>query len=254
MTYASVCSGIEAATAAWHHIGWKPVWFAEIDPFCKSYLKHHYPEVPNLGEISGIRPHWMRRSGIPTNFDVLVGGTPCQAFSVAGKRKGMDDERGQLTLEYIRIARAFRPSWLVWENVPGVLSIETGTTFARIISLLAGYPSSEIIQVPEDGWGNSGILAQCHRGAYGIAWRVLDAQYFGVPQRRRRVFIVGHIGDWRSAAAVLFERDSLSGNPAPSREARQDVTGTFSARSTAGGGLGTDFDLGGGCNRTDSTI
>ena len=187
MRYLSVCSGIEAATVAWHSLGWTPVAFSEIEPFPCSLLAHHYPDVPNWGDMTLFQrwPH--------ADIDVLVGGTPCQSFSVAGLRKGLDDPRGNLMLTYLAIAAKYRPEWMVWENVPGVLFSNGGRDFA---SLLRGL----------DELG------------YGWAYRVLDAQYFGVAQRRRRVFVVGHLGDWHRAAAVLFERHSLSGHPAPSRE------------------------------------
>jgi DNA (cytosine-5)-methyltransferase 1 len=212
--YASVCSGIGTDAVAWHPLGWESAFFSEIEPFPSALLRHYYPEVPNLGDFTRI-------SADAGPIDLLAGGTPCQAFSVAGRRAGLDDPRGNLTLEFLALAGRLRPRWLVWENVPGVLSIDGGRTFGAFLGLL----------------GKLG---------YGWAYRVLDAQYFGVPQRRRRVFVVGHLGDWRPAAAVLFERTSLSGNPAPSREAGQGVTGSLAARTRGGGGLGTDFDLGGG--------
>jgi DNA (cytosine-5)-methyltransferase 1 len=222
MKYLSVCSGIEAATVAWHPLGWTPVAFAEIEKFPSAVLAHHYPHVPNLGDMTKFKD-WPN-----ADVDVLVGGTPCQSFSVAGLRKGMADPRGNLALTYLAIADRYRPKWVLWENVPGILSSSKGRDFGAFL----------------------GGLAEL---GYGFAYRVLDAQYvrvdgFGraVPQRRRRVFVVGHLGDWRRAAAVLFERESLSWNSAPSREAGQGVAPTISARPTGGGGLGTDFDLDGG--------
>ena len=188
MKYLSVCSGIEAATVAWHPLGWQPVGFSEIEKFPSQVLAHHYPDVPNFGDMTKFK-EW----NLESNIDVFVGGTPCQSFSVAGLRKGLDDPRGNLMLTYLAIANQYRPKWLVWENVPGVLSSNGGLDFA---SLLRG-------------------MGEC---GYGFAYRILDAQYFGVAQRRRRVFVVGCLGDWRSAAAVLFERHSLSGHSAPSRE------------------------------------
>jgi len=199
MKYLSVCSGIEAATVAWHHLGWKPVGFAEIEKFPQQVLAHHYPDVPNFQDLTQHDKWPLERGAV----DLLVGGTPCQAFSIAGLRRGMDDERGQLTLEFVRLAARLRPRWIVWENVPGVLSSGGGRDFGSFL----------------------GALAQL---GYGFAYRVLDAQYFGVAQRRRRVFVVGYLGDWRCAAAVLFERESLRGNPPPRREAWEG-----SARSTA---------------------
>ena len=194
MRYLSVCSGIEAATVAWHPLGWKAAAYSEIEKFPSQVLAHHYPNVPNVGDMTKFK-EWTNVS----NVDVLVGGTPCQSFSVAGLRKGLDDPRGNLMLTYLAIATKFRPKWLVWENVPGVLSSNGGLDFA---SLLRG-------------------MGEC---GYGFAYRILDAQYFGVAQRRRRVFVVGCLGDWRSAAAVLFERHGLCGYPAPSREKRKSVT------------------------------
>lgn len=195
MKYLSVCSGIEAATVAWEPLGWTPLAFSEIEAFPSALLAEKYPSVPNLGDMTKFQ-EWP-----DLEPDILVGGTPCQSFSVAGLRKGLADPRGNLTLTYLAIAARYRPAWLVWENVPGVLSDKTGA-FA---SLLGG-------------------LAEL---GYGWAYRVLDAQYVrveshprAVPQRRRRVFVVGH-SDWRRAAAVLFERESLCGHPAPRRETGQ---------------------------------
>lgn len=215
MNYLSVCSGIEAATVAWHPLGWNAFAYSEIEKFPCQVLKHHYPQTPNFGDMTNFKD-WP-----DATLDILVGGTPCQSFSVAGLRKGLDDPRGNLMLTYLAIADKYRPKWLVWENVPGVLSSNRGRDFA---SLLRG-------------------LAEL---GYGFAYRVLDAQYFGVAQRRRRVFVVACLGDWRSAAAVLFERDSLCGNPAPSREARQTVAGTITAGAFSGGAGGRPEGAAGG--------
>ena len=193
MRYLSVCSGIEAATEAWHELGWLPEAFSEIEPFPCAVLKHHYPEVPNLGDMTKFK-EWNIGP-----IDLLVGGTPCQSFSVAGLREGLADPRGDLMLTFLAIARRHRPRWLVWENVPGVLSSNGGEDFACLLRGLAEL-------------------------GYGFAYRVLDAQHFGVAQRRRRVFVVGYLGDWHPAAAVLLERSSLSGHPAPSREKREGAT------------------------------
>ena len=200
MKYLSVCSGIEAATVAWHDMGWTPVAFSEIEKFPSQVLNHHYPTVPNVGDMTKFE-EWNLES-----VELLVGGTPCQSFSVAGLRKGLDDPRGNLMLTYGAIAKRFKPKWLVWENVPGVLSSNGGRDFGTFLGML----------------GELG---------YGFAYRVLDAQYFGVAQRRRRVFVVGCLGNWRAAAAVLFESDSLRGNPAPSRETGQ-VTPTLTKECT----------------------
>lgn len=214
MRYGSVCSGIEAATAAWHTLGWEPAFFSEIEAFPRAVLQHHYPAVPLHGDFTTIEGNEYGA------IELLVGGTPCQAFSIAGLRQGFADERGNLTLEFIRLAQRLRPRWLVWENVPGVLSVHGGGAFGSFL----------------------GGLAEC---GYGFAYRVLDAQYFGVPQRRRRVFVIGYFGDWRPAAAVLFERGCLQGDITPSREAGQEVAGTFKSRANSGG-WGQDVDLAAG--------
>ena len=207
MRYGSVCSGVEAATVAWHSLGWEPQWFSEIEKFPSAVLKHHYPDTPNHGDMTAFK-EWPND---PINL--LVGGTPCQSFSVAGLRKGLADPRGNLMLTYLAIAARYQPNWLVWENVPGVLSSNKGRDFGTFL----------------------GALGQL---GYGFAYRVLDAQYFGVAQRRKRVFVVGYLGDWKRAAAVLFERESLSGHPAPSRETREEIAGTVIASSFAGGASG----------------
>lgn len=195
MRYLSLCSGIEAATVAWHPLGWQAEAYSEIEKFPSAVLAHHYPDTPNWGDMTQYKdwPH--------AAIDVLVGGTPCQSFSVAGLRKGLADPRGNLMLTYLAIAATYQPQWLVWENVPGVLSSNGGRDFGTFL----------------------GGLAEL---GYGFAYRVLDAQYFGLAQRRRRVFVVACAGDWASAAAVLFERHSLQGHPAPSREAGQETTGS----------------------------
>lgn len=195
MRFLSVCSGIEAASVAWHPLGWRAIAYSEIEAFPSAVLAHHYPGVPNLGDMTRFE-EWP-----DADVDVLVGGTPCQSFSVAGLRKGLADPRGNLMLTFGAIARRYRPEWLVWENVPGVLSSNGGRDFGTFLGMLAEL-------------------------GYGFAYRVLDAQFFGVAQRRRRVFVVGCLGDWRRAAAVLFERHSLSGHPAPRREAGKDATGS----------------------------
>lgn len=236
MRYGSVCSGIEAATAAWHPLGWEPAFFSEIEPFPRAVLAHHYPNVPCHGDFTTIGADEYGP------IDLLVGGTPCQSFSIAGLRGGMADDRGNLALEYIRLAHRKRARWVVWENVPGVFSSNGGEDFRCFLSGLVRWD----VPFPEGGWQNAGVIAAGPAdGAYGVAWRVLDAQFAGVPQRRRRVFVVGHLGDWRRAAAVLFERHSLSGHPAPRREAGK-IAPTIPSRSTGGGGLGTDFDCDGG--------
>ena len=196
MKYGSVCSGIEAASVAWHDLGWQPQWFSEIEQFPSEVLKHRFPDVPNLGDMTQLtqNPTFNEKP-----IDLLVGGTPCQSFSVAGLRQGLADPRGNLMLTFLALADAKKPKWIVWENVPGVLSSNGGRDFGTFLGAL----------------GELG---------YGFAYRVLDAQHFGVAQRRRRVFVVGYLGDWRVAAAVLFEFESLQGNTKPSRKKREEVT------------------------------
>jgi DNA (cytosine-5)-methyltransferase 1 len=226
MRYISVCSGIEAVSVAWQPLGWQPAMFAEIDPFCCWLLRSRYRAsrpifMPSPNDAPDRREAKCRAAAIRNivalpvcgdvinagdftrigkedvgTIDLLAGGTPCQSFSVAGKRAGLDDPRGNLTIEFARLADRLRPPWLVWENVPGVLSIDGGRTFGAFL----------------------GMLVEC---GYGVAYRVLDARFFGVPQRRRRVFVVGHLGDWRGPAAVFLEFAGLSGYPPPRRETRQ---------------------------------
>lgn len=197
MRYLSVCSGIEAASVAWESLGWTPVAFAEIERFPSQVLAHHFPGVPNLGDMTKYKDWNIDRDAV----DLIVGGTPCQSFSVAGLRKGLEDPRGNLALTFIGMVDHYRPEWVIWENVPGVLSSSGGRDFGSFL----------------------GALGQL---GYGFAYRVLDAQYFGVPQRRRRVFVVAHSsGDSRRAAEVLFEPESLRGNPTKSRASGQAATG-----------------------------
>lgn len=201
MRYLSLCSGIEAATVAWKPLGWEAVAFAEIEPFPCTVLAHHYPNVPNLGDIQGIKGENYRGT-----VDLLVGGTPCQDFSAAGKRSGLAGKRSGLALQYVRILSEIRPAWFLWENVPGAFSTNRGRDFGTLLK----------------------TLAEC---GYGLAWRVLDAQWFGVPQRRRRIFLIGYLGDWRPAAAVLFEPESLQWNFTQGRKARQDIAATLKGGS-----------------------
>lgn len=204
MKYLSVCSGIEAATTAWHELGWTPSAFSEIEKFPSAVLEHHYPKVPNVGDMTKYK-EW----DIGT-IDLLVGGTPCQSFSVAGLRKGLDDPRGNLALIYCGILDRFKPKWFIWENVPGVLSSSGGRDFGSFLGAV-----SEL--------------------GYGYAYRVLDAQYFGVAQRRRRVFVVGHLGDWRPASSVLFESESVSRDSKPSRTQREGTASITTNRLVAFG-------------------
>jgi len=260
--YLSVCSGIEAASVAWAPLEWQPVAFSEIEPFPKALLAHHYPDVPDWGDMTRFHdwpaPCLCVRSGaerqgqsngtaiggpLPaahqgaascgrdsgglcnecggTAIDVLVGGTPCQSFSVAGLRAGLADPRGNLALTFLAIAGRYRPRWVVWENVPGVLSSEAGADFAAFLG----------------GLGELG---------YGWAYRVLDAQYFGLAQRRKRVFVVGCARGWAAAAAVLFDPASLRGDPAPRRETGERAARPVTGGSPSGSGYRNDADTAGG--------
>jgi DNA (cytosine-5)-methyltransferase 1 len=202
VNYLSVFSGIEAASVAWQSLGFNALGFSEIDPFCSVVLRHRYPGVRNYGDINNFK-EW----GIGQAVDVVVGGSPCQSYSIAGNRKGADDERGRLMFTYGNMVNHFRPRWVVWENVPGVLSSNRGRDFAQFIYMLGGF-------------------------GYGLAWRILDAQYFGVPQRRRRVFVIGYFGDVRRSAAVLFDGAGGGGHS----EALETEGGGASGRVEDGAG------------------
>lgn len=211
MRYISVFSGIEAASCAFEPLGMEPVAFAEVDKHASAVLAAHYPGVPNLGDVSKV--DWKEYRG---KADLVVGGSPCQSFSIAGKREGLKGESG-LMYEFIRCVREVRPRWFLWENVPGALSSEHGAAFGQLLHEMA------------DG------------GGYGCAWRVLDAQFFGVAQRRRRVFLVGHLGDGGGAAAVLFESESVSGNTQTSRGKREELARAAGRGASARGGEGMNI-------------
>ncbi|QMV78123.1 phage N-6-adenine-methyltransferase [Enterobacter hormaechei] len=224
MKYGSVCSGIEAASKAWEPLGWKPAWFSEIEPFPSAVLAHHWPEVTNLGDMTKIAD--AVRAGDVEAPDALVGGTPCQAFSIAGLREGLSDDRGQLTLSYVELANAIDAkrrergepeAIIVWENVPGVLSSKDNA-FGCFLAGLAG-ESSEL-QPAGGKWTHAGCVSGPERV---IAWRVLDAQFFGVAQRRRRVFVVASARKGFDPAEVLFEFDSVRRDTAPRRETQKAV-------------------------------
>lgn len=232
MKYLSVCSGIEAATVAWHPLGWEPLAFSEIEPFPRRVLAHHYPNVPCHGDFTKLREmDWI------VDADLLVGGTPCQAFSVAGLRQSLDDDRGNLTLEFVRLADAIdnlrnargdNPAIIVWENVPGVLSVKDNA-FGCFLAALVG---NDAPLIPTGGkWTNAGMVIGPQRSA---AWRILDAQYFGVAQRRRRVFVIAGSGDGFDPAEILFEREGLRRDIAPRREQKKDVTGPITAGISKG--------------------
>lgn len=246
MRFGSVCSGIESASVAWHPIGWKAAWLAEIEKFPAAVLAHHYPEVPNLGDMTALPARIA--AGEVEAPDIFCGGTPCQAFSIAGLRKSLDDARGNLSLVFCEIANAIDaarsvcgrpPAVIFWENVPGVLSTKDNA-FGCFLAGLAG--ENDPLEPPGGKWTNAGCV---HGPQRTVAWRVLDAQYFGVAQRRRRVFVIASARKGFDPATVLFEWDGVRRDSAPSREARE-VAPTIPARSTAGGGLGTDFDCDGG--------
>lgn len=210
MRYASVCSGVEAASLAWMPLGWEAVWFSEIEPFPCAVLKERFPGVPNLGDMTEIKGEKYHGT-----VDLLVGGTPCQGFSVAGKQGGLNDSRSALCLAYCGLLETMRPRWFVWENVPGVFSTNQGDDFRAFLG-----------KIDEIG--------------YSCAWRVLDAQYVrvdgyprAIPQRRRRVFVVGHLGDWRYPASVLFEPGCLPGDTPPRRVKGAGVARSLTA-STGG--------------------
>ncbi len=258
LEYGSVCSGIEAATLAWHSLGWRPAWFSEIDPFPNAVLAHHYPDVPNLGDMTGIADRV--RAGAAAAPDVLVGGTPCQAFSIAGARQGLSDPRGALTLKYTELADAIDhtrrengqpPAIIVWENVPGVLS-DRSNAFGCFLGALSGEGGA--LEPAGRRWTNAGLVVGPRRR---IAWRVLNAQYFGVAQRRRRVFLVASGRNDFDPAAVLFEPYGLPGDSPPrgaaweiasrTAEAGPDGAGGFSdALAGAYGGASLTVCFGGG--------
>ena len=224
MKFGSVCSGIEAASVAWTPLGWQAAWLAEIEKFPCEVLKHHYPDVPNLGDMTKLPD--MILSGQVEAPDLFCGGTPCQAFSVAGLRQSLDDARGNLSLTFCEIANAIDqvrsvqqsdPCIVFWENVPGVLNTKDNA-FGCFLGALAG--EDDALIAPGGRWTNAGFIDGPQRA---VAWRVLDAQYFGVAQRRRRVFVVASARDDFDPAAVLFEFDGVRRDTAPSREAGERV-------------------------------
>lgn len=214
MKYLSLFSGIEAASVAWERLGWQPVAFCEIDEFPCAVLSFRYPSVPNLGDITKIE--WEAVIEQYGTVDLIIGGSPCQSFSIAGGREGLDGE-SRLMYEYIRAVQDVRPTWLLWENVPGVFSTDAGRAFGVLLD----------------------ALEKC---GYVLAWRVLDAQFFGVAQRRRRVFLIGHLGGPVGIpAAVLFNAESVSGNIKPSKEKRQELARP-AEKCIAGSDLIMQFD------------
>ncbi|MGE8211388.1 MAG: DNA cytosine methyltransferase [Stenotrophomonas rhizophila] len=240
MRYLSLFSGMEAAHLAWAPLGWQCVGVAEIEPAACALLRHRLPHVPNLGSVTDITDDQIKALG---RIDVLIGGSPCQDLSVAGRRAGLGGARSSLFHQQMRIFNAARhfcgARWLVWENVPGAFSSNQGRDFAVVVGAMAG---SEL-PVPAGGWGSEGVAL----GDNGLVeWAVLDAQWFGVAQRRRRVFSILDTGDWARRPPVLLEPDRMRGHSAPRRDPGEAPTGTLSARTQGGGGLGTDFECQGG--------
>ena len=273
MNYGSVCSGVEAATLAWERLGWTAKFYAEVEPFPAAVLARRFGATPPLrpldpAEASGakdkkLRESWARQIAampeggtVPNlgdftkirnedydgNIDLLAGGCPCQSYSVAGLRKGLSDPRGNLSLEFVKLAYRSNARWLVFENVPGLLSSgDKGSDFAGFLSLLCGWE----VKPPQDGWRKSGIVTPAP-GCFGVAWRILDAQYTrvpefprAVPQRRKRLILVGYLGSWEYPVQVLFDGEMLGGDTPPRRTKRQD------AAAGAEAGVGTDgcFDI-----------
>jgi DNA (cytosine-5)-methyltransferase 1 len=250
----TLCSGIGAPEMAAPWVDWRLA--SEIEAFPRAVLQarfgyrtpgdHNQGDPLLWGDMTEVGPDLLRERGIPLP-DIIVAGTPCQSFSVAGLRKGTEDPRGNLTLAFVEICHAIvdaRPDGkltVLWENVPGVLS-DKGNAFGAFLGGLVG--ALDALPQPAGGsWPGEGMVEGPRARA---AWSVLDAQWFGVAQRRRRVFVVVDFGGAVDPAAVLLEPDRLRGDTPPRREAGQDVTGTLSARTEGGGGLGTDFDLAGG--------
>lgn len=252
MRYMSVCSGVEAASLAWEYLDWEPVAFADVEPFPCAVLKSHWPKVPNLGDLTKIHIlengdiQYGTTSIIPNDgkpIDILIGGTPCTSFSSAGKREGLRGVSG-LALDYVRLLyelAAYRGlRYAVHENVPGMLSTGTpkGSDYATFLSALTGWD----VDTPRNGWGSAGVIPPASEGNFGVAYRILDVRYCrvdgfpkAIPQRRRRVFTLLCLGDWKRPAEILFEQQSLLGNHPPQRSSRQGVSS-----SSSGGSRGDD--------------
>jgi DNA (cytosine-5)-methyltransferase 1 len=257
MRYLSLFSGIEAATVAWESLGWEAVAFAEFEDFPKAVLAHHYPDVPDLGDVTQITEEHIKALG---HIDIVVGGSPCQDLSVAGKRAGLRNDDGSTTrsglfdeqMRIFEIAREYCGArYCLWENVPGAFISNNGNDFAYVLGSMVGWG----ISVPTDRWRNSGV-AISGDGRRLVEWRVLDAQYFGVPQRRRRIFALLDTGAWWSRQPILFEQEGMSGHIAKSGDEGESVAegagGSFTPSSFGGyrPGVGTlrsnGGDLGGG--------
>ena len=238
VTFGSVCSGIEAASVAWEPVGWRASWFSEISTFPSAVIAHHYPTTPNHGDMTALPA--LIRNGVVSAPDVFTGGTPCQAFSMAGNRQSLSDDRGNLSLVFCEVADAIddirhgrgeQPAVILWENVPGVLST-SDNAFGCFLAQLVG--ESTPLTAPGERWPNAGIVVGPRRSA---AWRVLDAQYFGLAQRRKRVFVVASARDDADIGQVLFEFDGVQRHTASSRGARIHDTGS-TAYSIAGNSIG----------------
>jgi DNA (cytosine-5)-methyltransferase 1 len=234
--YASICSGIEAVSVAWEPLGFEPAWFAEIDRFACALLTHHYPHVPNHGDMTLLAARML--AGELEAPDILVGGTPCQAFSFAGLRRGLADPRGVLTLSYVELANAIdhiriqqqrAPAVLVWENVPGMLA-DRGNAFGCLLGALVG--ERRALSPPREHWSDAGLVLGPRRS---IAWRILDAQYFGLAQRRRRVFLVASARTGFDPAEVLFEREGLRRDSAPHRTPGTAIAAPLTTRHAGAG-------------------
>lgn len=236
MKYISMFSGIEAATCAFHPLGWEPVAFAEIEKFPSAVLAHRWPHVPNLGDMTKV--DWSQFAG---KIDVVIGGPPCQAFSVAGLRKSLEDARGNLSLEYVKAVHAIKPRFVITENVPGWLTT-ADNAFGCFLAGMVGADAPLVSPLERGRWTDSGVIT----GPLGCtAWRVLNAQHFGVAQRRHRVFAVSSFGDRPDPVAVLFEPEGGSRNTQTGRETREGIAPTLAARTRGGGGLGTDAECDG---------
>ncbi len=236
--YLSLCSGIRADKVAFDPLGWRAGAVSEIDPACCDLLAHYEPDVPNLGDMTA--PDFIKRSKQHGPYDMVCGGTPCQAFSVAGKRGGLNDDRGNLTLRFVEICDAIDPTWILWENVPGVLSDKTNA-FGCFLAGLVG-ADAPIVLPAGQRWTDAGVVAGPKRQ---IAWRVLDAQYFSLAQRRRRVFVLaGRAGTGADPSAVLFEPESVRRHTPPGREKGKEVAGTLGGGSSKRGWC-SDLDVSG---------
>lgn len=248
MRYLSLFSGMEAAHLAWTPLGWNCVGVAEIEPAACAVLAHHLPHVPNLESVTEITNEQVAALG---KFDVLIGGSPCQDLSVAGRRAGLAGARSSLFHHQMRIFNAARhfcgTRWLIWENVPGAFSSNEGRDFAVVVGAMAGCD----LPVPSNGWGSEGIAL----GDNGLVeWSVLDAQWFGVAQRRRRVFAVLDTGNWPDRPPVLLEPDRLRGDSAPRRSEGEGPAATLTARTGSGGGQGLRAECDGGSSLIPQTL